>query len=402
MGASKPDAERGGTSTEGGPAARESGRVPASMPACLARMLDIAARAAPEDGLEPTLERLLGLLAALEPSGAAAIVLRDRPPLRRGALEVAGEPTEAQVFPGLAAQVEVALPGPVDGRLIIAAPRLRGDEEAYRLLAMQAAGVITLVVRALEGELEAWTPTRSGVPPEDGEDQAQLHKLAALGQNASEIVHELSNPLTSILAYSDYLAQRLRKQGVGESDLERLKRIHEAATRIQQFSRDLTHYAKPGPRKWERVNLHALVDRALRFCVHGLRSSDISVERDYGAIPEVEGIDTALTQVFVNLITNAWHAMSERGGALRIRTAVEDGWVVVEVADDGHGIPEHVLGRIFEQYFTTKGPEEGSGLGLSIVRQTVMEHGGRIEARNTVVAGASSGAVFALYFPVPD
>lgn len=398
MGASTPDAERGGTSTEGERAPLESGRVPASLPACLARMLDVAAKVAPDDGLERTLARLLGLMAALEPSGAAAVVLRDEPPLRRGALDLAGEPAGERLLPGLAEQVEVPLPGPVEGRLVIAAPKFHnGHFEAYRLLAMQAAGVVTLVVRMLEGEMGGWTPTTSGVPPDDSVDRAQLHKLAALGQNASEIVHELSNPLTSILAYSDYLAQRLRKQGVGESDLERLRRIHEAATRIQQFSRDLTHYAKPGPRSHERVSLHALADRALRFCVHGLRSSNISVERDYGAIPEIDGVDTALTQVFVNLITNAWHAMSDGGGVLRIRTALEEGWVVVEVADDGHGIPEAMFERVFEQYFTTKGPEEGSGLGLGIVKQTIVEHRGRIEAR----PNPTGGAVFALYFPVP-
>ena len=373
--------------------------MPASLPACLARMLDIAAKATPDDGLEPILDRLLGLMAALEPSGAAAIVVRGGPPLRRGALDVAGQPSGDRVLPGMADQVDVPLPGPVEGRLVIAAPKFQnGSEEAYRLLAMQAAGVVTLVVRAVEGEAGGWSPTTSGVPPAREVDRAQLHKLAALGQNASEIVHELSNPLTSILAYSDYLAQRLRKQGVSESDLERLRRIHEAATRIQQFSRELTHYSKPGPRVHERVSVHALVDRALRFCVHGLRGSDISVERDYGEVPEVEGVATALTQVFVNLITNAWHAMSDGGGVLRIRSALEDGWVVVEVIDDGHGIPEDLFERVFEQYFTTKGPEEGSGLGLSIVRQTVVEHGGRIEARHN----PAGGAVFALYFPVPE
>lgn len=401
MGASKPDAERGGTSTGGTRASRESGRVPASLPACLARLLDIGAKVAPDDALEPTLERLLKVMAALEPSGAAGLLLRDGPALRMGALDVAGEPTPERLFPGMAEAIEVPLPGPVEGRLVIAAPKLlNGSREAYRLLAMQAAGVVTLVVRTLEGEasMAPWTGRISGVPPASSREEAQLHKLAALGQNASEIVHELSNPLTSILAYSDYLSQRLRKQGVGEADLERLKRIHEAATRIQQFSRELTQYAKPGPQHHQRVSLGPLVDRALRFCVHGLRSSDISVKRDYGPTPEVNGVDTALTQVFVNLITNAWHAMSETGGVLRIRTGVDEGWVMVEIADDGHGIDDALLERIFDQYFTTKGPEEGSGLGLSIVKQIVLEHGGRIEARHN----QPRGAIFALFFPVPS
>ena len=101
MGVSKPDAERGGTSTGGERAPRESGRVPASLPACLARMLDIAAKATPDDGLEPILDRLLGLMAALEPSGAAAIVVRGGPPLRRGALDVAGQPSGDRVLPCL-------------------------------------------------------------------------------------------------------------------------------------------------------------------------------------------------------------------------------------------------------------------------------------------------------------
>jgi signal transduction histidine kinase len=399
MGVGKPDAERGGTSTVEPGGRHQSARIPASLPASVSRLLDLAARTPPDAPVEQTLERLLDVLVEQEPGGAAGLRLPDQDlVIRRTASRLRGEPTEERLFPELAHECSAPLPDRPGAQLSFAAPSLtRASLESYRLLVNQAAAIISLILRGLDGGLV--DSPRSG-PVSEGpvSDLAQLHKLASLGQNASEIVHELSNPLTSILAYSDYLIQRLRHQGVGEADLDRLQRIHEAATRIQRFTRDLSHYAKPSATLHASVDLHAVIDRALRFCVHGLRSTDISVERSYGDVSSVLGEESALTQVFVNLITNAWHAMDDEGGVLRIATISRPEWVVVEVADDGHGIAPEAIDRIFDQYFTTKGRDEGSGLGLSIVRQIIIEHGGYIEARNR----EPNGAVFSLYFPRPD
>ena len=142
---------------------------------------------------------------------------------------------------------------------------------------------------------------------------AQLEKLATIGQTASQIVHELNNPLTAIVAYSDYLTRRLKDHELPDSDIGRLMKITEAAMRIQRFCRELTDYSRPTHTLHAPIDIHDVIDRALSFCVHGLRSQDIAVERVYRDVPMVVGVDTALTQVFVNLITT--HATRWRPAA---------------------------------------------------------------------------------------
>ena len=123
----------------------------------------------------------------------------------------------------------------------------------------QAAGVVSLLVRAID-------PSRG--PSLDEGRLAHLEKLATIGQTAAEIVHELNNPLTAILAYSEYLGKRLGERGVADADVDRVLRIHEAASRIQHFCRDLTDYSRPASALRTAVDLHAVIDRALRFCMH--------------------------------------------------------------------------------------------------------------------------------------
>jgi signal transduction histidine kinase len=207
-------------------------------------------------------------------------------------------------------------------------------------------------------------------------------KLASLGQIAAGVVHELNNPLTSILAYSDYLRRKGERSGTDPADLDRLARINEAATRILRFSRDLIAYSKPSTEKPAPISLHDVIDRALLFCEHVLDQTGVIVEKRFGDVPPVLGVTEQLTQVFVNLFTNAAQAMHEHGGCLGITTEPSDGGAYVRAAicDDGHGIEGEHLPRIFEPFFTTKTDGTGTGLGLSIVRSIVAAHGGRVRA----------------------
>jgi signal transduction histidine kinase len=396
MRAEKPDAEGGGNSTvRPRSGVRPSAPMPASLSACTGRLLDIATRPLAGATLTSTLERMLDVIALLEPDAAAGLrLVKSGLVLRRG--NAVGDATSEQLFPGLDETVEVPLPESIDGDLVFAAPALtQAERDTYDEWLPQAAAVVSLVARSF-GELPS-VPGAAGAsagrpsarrPIAEGANLVQLEKLAALGQNASEIVHELSNPLTSILAYSDYLVERLRGQGVGQADLDRLLRIHESATRIQGLCRDLSQYARPAGLPLEEVDLHMVIDRALRFCVHGLTGANILVDRAFGEVPLVRGVESSLTQVFVNLITNAWHAMSTTGGTLSLRTEVMGDWVIAEVADGGHGIPLDLIDRVFDPYFSTKPRDHGVGLGLSIVRQILEEHGGRIAADNHDEGGA--------------
>lgn len=226
----------------------------------------------------------------------------------------------------------------------------------------------------------------------------QAEKLASLGQIAAGVVHELNNPLTSIIAYSDFLGRRLAGGQIDDADIERVQRINEAAQRIQKFSRDLVAYARPAGDVPGPVLLHEVIDKALVFCQHEFVESHVTVDRDLeDSLPLVRGIAGQLTQVFVNLFTNAAHAMASSGGSLVVRTRIGDTpeWVKVEVIDEGHGIEAAHLNQIFEPFFTTKTDGRGTGLGLAIVRGIVTAHGGTLVASSA----PSRGAMFCLTLP---
>jgi C4-dicarboxylate-specific signal transduction histidine kinase len=374
-----------------------SGRVPASMPACIATLLAVASETDGGEDWMAVVRRMLDVLVELEPEAVAAVILeqgRETVVLHRTRLSLPSLPAQpnddGRLFPDMAAERHVPLGGILYGSLHYATPSafVNATSESYELLLHQAACAIQLAVRALRTEAALEASERH---------HAQLDKLATLGQTAASVVHELNNPLTAIVAYTDFLERRLAMRRAPHTDLERLRRIAEAAARIQHFCRELTDYSRPAGRLHGPIDLHEVIDRALRFCMHGLRDSDITVERRYRDVPIVEGIDGQLTQVFVNLITNAAHAMSGMQGAtLNITTRADATHVEVTIADDGHGIPEDTLPRIFDSYFTTKAQGEGVGLGLSIVRRIVSDHGGTIRAENR----PEGGTVFSIALPI--
>lgn len=383
--------------------------VPAVLPALIGRLLEVAAASPRGAPLDQTLERMLDILVELEPGAVGAVRVEGPEPLvawrTRGARIGGPRAEQGRLFPQLAEEIVVPLPGAeIGGAVHFAVDGFgRISRESFELGLEQVAAVVALTVRAVrEADLEARPitdrpidSTRDPLGKAQAEQIQQLEKLATLGQTASQIVHEMNNPLTAIVAYTDFLARRLEERGEAR-DLERVHRIQEAADRLQRFCRELTDYSRPEQGTHGPVDIHAVVDRALGFCIHGLRGANVHVERVYRDIPAVQGLESSLTQVFVNLFTNAGHAMEPHGGTMRVETRAVDGRVMVEVYDEGHGIdPEH-LRHVFETYFTTKPKGHGVGLGLSIVRKIVAAHGGRIYARNR----ASGGCVFYVELPV--
>ena len=213
----------------------------------------------------------------------------------------------------------------------------------------------------------------------------QAEKLASLGQIAAGVVHELNNPLTSIVAYTDYLARKGRTSNADPDDLERLRRIGESAGRMLRFTRDLVTYARPSSETPVAVTIQIVIDQALAFCEHVLAEAGATVERRFSPeMPPVRGMPEQLAQVFVNLVTNACHAMPQGEGRLVISTElVKDGTaILVKVEDNGHGVLEANLSHIFAPFFTTKGEGRGTGLGLSIVKNIIDNHAGEISAEN--------------------
>jgi two-component system NtrC family sensor kinase len=211
----------------------------------------------------------------------------------------------------------------------------------------------------------------------------QSEKMASLGQFVAGIAHEMNNPLTAITVYADYLRAALRKGPLGADAIEKLEEIAFAGERIQGFVQSLLGFARPTANTPRTLDLNGVVSASLRLCHYDLKKGAVEVVTHYGeGLPWVAGVEGELQQVFINLFTNAAHALPENGGRVFVSTVASEAGVRVRVEDNGAGIPAAVLPRIFEPFFTTKGEGKGTGLGLSIVKRIIESHRGRIEVES--------------------
>ena len=224
-------------------------------------------------------------------------------------------------------------------------------------------------------------------------------RLAAVGELAAGIAHEINNPLAYIGTNLRSLREQWRKlaeaqrsgaQPVDWADLfdegvETLDESLEGVERAAAIVRDVRAFSHGGSGERERLEPNELLDRALRVAEPQLRHR-ARVERRYGEVPPVEGARRELEQVFLNLIVNAVQAL-DKPGTLRVRTAFVDGEVEIAVSDTGRGIAPELLDRIFDPFFTTKPVGEGTGLGLSISHEIVRRHGGRIDVASELGCG---------------
>ncbi|HZH04805.1 MAG TPA: ATP-binding protein, partial [Myxococcaceae bacterium] len=222
----------------------------------------------------------------------------------------------------------------------------------------------------------------------------QAEKLASLGQLAASVVHEINNPMTAVATYADSLLQAWTLSAP-PSDVEKLRKIMGNADRILRFTRDLVSYARPAQDRPAEVNLHQIIDLAAGFCDHELAAHRITVVREFDTLPPILAVKGDLIQVFVNLITNACHAMPQ-GGTLRLATVAQGARVAVRIQDEGTGIDPRNRERIFEPFFTTKPDGKGTGLGLSIVEDLVEKHGGDLEVESEMGVGTT----FTIRLPV--
>ncbi len=366
-----------------------------------ADLLSLVTRIHLEAGPTAVARQLVDALARVVPDCALGVCIgADDTPivemsLPPGMADPGRDPT--RLFPALNAELIVGLPGLADSTLHVGATSEDiAEDPAIRPVVERAASLIAFCIRTAISLKKA-----RPISAELKDLRAQLiqaEKLASLGQIVAGVVHELANPVTSIVACTEFLLRRAT--AMPQDELEHLRRIGTAADRILKFSRDLVQYARPASEEPGAVAIHEVVSQALSFTAHELERHAIQFSVDYsGGAPALFGQAGPLTQVFVNLFTNSAHAMTGRGGRLLVRTrSAEDGSrLSIEVTDDGVGIPRETLERIFEPFFTTKEPGRGTGLGLSIVREIVEAHGGKVEAVST----PGEGTTFTLTLPVP-
>lgn len=213
----------------------------------------------------------------------------------------------------------------------------------------------------------------------------QSEKLATTGEMAALIAHEMRNSLTSVKMI---LQLELERQDLADGDREALAVAQAAVRRMETVVTDLLKFARPSSPQLRPQRLATVLDSSLSLIQHQLVRKQVAVAVDLAAdLPAVQGDGDQLKEVFVNLLLNAAQA-APPGGRIRVQAAAHDGgrWVVVEVTDDGPGIAEGQLERVFDPFFTSK--PDGTGLGLSTARRTVEAHGGRIFAGRSPEGGA--------------
>ncbi len=219
--------------------------------------------------------------------------------------------------------------------------------------------------------------------------QAQLiqsAKLAAIGELAANVAHEINNPLTSVLGFTSYLAEQIQP---GQPMREELDLILEEATRARDIVRDLLNFSRQREFEPELAEINTVLEQTVAMVRRQGSLENIAVHERYGGeLPPVEVDVSRLKQVFLNIINNAAYAM-KAGGTLTLRTRMADGMVCVDFTDTGIGIAPDHLDRIFDPFFTTKPAVSGTGLGLSVSLGIVQSHGGTIEVQSQVGQGST-------------
>jgi PAS domain S-box-containing protein len=224
---------------------------------------------------------------------------------------------------------------------------------------------------------------------------AQSEKLAAVGQLAAGVAHEINNPLTTILANAQLLQRNLPSQA--EELQEMVALIIQASDRASQAVQDLLDFARLERYELAPVDVNETIRRTVSLMGHELGSRSISLSFDPTPdLPAVNASADHLQGVWLNLLINAIDAIDPGPGTIHIKTAQVGGTIQVTVNDNGVGIPPEQISRIFEPFYTTKDPGRGTGLGLSVCHQIVTRHGGQIR----VSSQPGEGTTISVNFPL--
>lgn len=297
------------------------------------------------------------------------------------------------------------------------------------------AGVMTLVVAGAESELTArdqriWklaTFSEPFPPPSPGEvgllqqtvmelqnTQQELQarisaqheaearliqaaKLAAVGEMAAGVAHELNNPLTTVVGFTELALEELPPASPLRGDLEL---VLKESRRARSVVRRLLDFARQGEANRVKADINEIVEDVLLLTKHLMHANNVHLVIRLGEnLPWASMDRNQIKQVVINLVNNALYAMPE-GGRLDVETGCQPRynrqWITMSVRDAGVGISPENLQRIFEPFFTTRGDRGGTGLGLSVTYGIVTDHGGMIEVESEVAAGSS----FTVWLPL--
>jgi signal transduction histidine kinase len=225
----------------------------------------------------------------------------------------------------------------------------------------------------------------------------EAERLATIGQSMAGVVHDINAPLTAVTAF----AQLIQKDSADDKTRERAGHIIEAAQRAQRLVRELLKMARPSPPTLELVDLHQLLQVAMDLERPQCAVSGIKLVSAFDPnLPQVKADPHRLGQVFINLLVNSRQAMdsAEKGTAITVQTRRGERVAEIRFMDDGPGIPPAIKAKIFDWFFTTKPPGEGTGLGLAVSREILLSHGGNLRVEDT----PDGGATFVLEVPLTE
>ena len=255
-----------------------------------------------------------------------------------------------------------------------------------------------VALRHRVAELEAKEVEHRQVEERGKRLQEELYlssRLASIGELAAGVAHELNNPLTGIVGFS----QRLLRKSTDLKVSRDLARIHNEAQRAVKVVQNLLTFAHRHELKKQYSDINEILGRALELRAYELRTSNIELVVDLApGLPKLMVVFGQIQEVFLNIILNAEQAMTEanHGGKLSVKTQKVKNYIKIRFTDDGPGISAEHLGKVFDPFFTTRGEKGGTGLGLSVCRGIVNEHGGKIYVKSK----PGKGATFFVELPV--
>jgi signal transduction histidine kinase len=259
------------------------------------------------------------------------------------------------------------------------------DEQILKVVASQVAIAVenTRLYEGVKGKVVELQNTQAQL--------VQAAKLAAIGEMAAQVAHEINNPLTSVLGFASLLAEQMPADSPMREDANLI--VTEAG-RARDIVRDLLDFSRQRAFFPEAVDLNGVLRQAVGLVrMQGLLG--ITIDEHYAPdLPSVQVDPARMKQVFLNVINNAVQAMPE-GGSVTVRTLASEEEITVAFVDTGTGIPPEHLERIFEPFFTTKPEMVGTGLGLPVSVGIVRQHGGTIEVKSA----PGQGSTFTIRIP---
>ncbi len=223
-------------------------------------------------------------------------------------------------------------------------------------------------------------------------------RLSSIGELSAGVAHELNNPLAGVMVYTKLIKDKLNRDAFNKEQLmASLVKIESAIEYCTGIIRGLLDFARQSPALLRPVTVGRAIDKAVSLVEPQAKIRRMEIVReDAPALPLVMADFNQLVQVLVNLLVNGLDAMKE-DGRLTVRTAPEDGWIKISVADTGCGISAENMDKLFTPFFTTKEEVKGVGLGLAISYGIVERHGGRIEVQSEVSQGSTFTVVLPAY-----